>query len=105
VPFKSFRKDVAAGKPVHLYTAEAGDLDIQVRAAAFGDGNMSVGFSFAVGGPDMDPGVGMVCFDSQWSSEIEPGDEIWIECYEAAFTSTIPITALVRSAPKSSAPA
>lgn len=97
MPFRSFRQDVEPGKPVRLYTAEAGDVSVEVRAASLSDDNMSTGFTFRIGGPDMAETGGLVCFNSEWSSEVEEGDELWIEVYPTAFTGVTPISGMVRS--------
>lgn len=98
MPFRSYRTLVEPGKPVMLYEAKAGDVHVEVRAAAFGDDNLSVGFSFRIGGSaDMSETGGLVCFDSDWDSDVAEGDEVWIETVQAAFTHATPVTVLVRS--------
>jgi hypothetical protein len=101
MPFRSFRKDVEPGGPVRLYVAEGDDQEIEIRAASLSDDNLSVGFTFRVGGPDMAKTGGLVCFDSQWKSTVEEGDEVWVEVYGAAFTTVTPITVLVRAGKRS----
>jgi hypothetical protein len=98
MPFRTFRKEITPGKPVHLYTAVAGDVGVEVRATSLSDDNLSVGFSFRLGGSeDMNADGALVCSSGEWSSDVEEGDEIWVEVYPAAFTLVTPITVMVRS--------
>jgi hypothetical protein len=101
MPFRTLRKNIEPGEPCQLYVAGPEDQEIEVRTGAFSDANMSVGFTFAIGGPDMAETGGLACFDSEWRSSVEEDDELWIQVFPAAWTSSTPVTVMIRSGKRS----
>jgi hypothetical protein len=98
MPFRTIQKDVAADEPVKLLVAEAGDIEVQIRSTAYGAAGASSGYSFLVGGPEVEGGGGLYVFSGEWNSTIEEGDEIWIAAAETMeFRNTTPVTAIIRS--------
>jgi hypothetical protein len=87
MPFRTFRRVLPNDRKGKLvYTAEAGDLEVEIRAKAFPAGGSSVGPSFAVGGPELKDedgaSAGHFVMDSQWSSQVSEGDEVYAAAVE-----------------------
>ena len=105
MPFKSLRVGVKPGTAKCVYKAVDGDALVQIRSAPLpGQHQASNGYNFTVGGSELkkDPSGGLFCFDSQFTTPVEPGDEIWVGAPEKSpwTEGDVPLTVLVRSGKK-----
>jgi hypothetical protein len=103
MPLRSFFKAVEPGSSQPVYTAEAGDVEVTIATLPLpGQSQSSSGYNFYVGGPELavDGGGGLYVMTSQFSTEVDEGDEIWVAVpkQEIAWSAVgVPLTVLVRS--------
>jgi hypothetical protein len=103
MPLRTFFKAVEPGDSERVYTAEDGDLEVTIATLPIpGQSQASSGYNFYVGGPELadDGGGGLYVMTSQFSTQVEEGDEIWVAVpkQEIAWSAMgVPLTVLVRS--------
>jgi hypothetical protein len=103
MPLRTFFKDIEPGTSQCVYTAEAGDLEVTIASLPLpGQSQASSGYNFYVGGPELaeDGGGGLYVMTSQFTTQVEQGDEVWaaVPKQEIAWSAQgVPLTVLVRS--------
>jgi hypothetical protein len=103
MPLRTFFATVEPGESKCVYTARAGDLEVSIATLPIpGQSQASSGYNFYVGGPELadDGGGGYYVMTSQYSTDVEEDDEIWVAVpkQELAWTAQgVPLTVLVRS--------
>ncbi len=106
MPLRTFFKAVEPGSAQCVYTAKAGDLEVTIATLPLpGQGQSSSGYNFYVGGPELanDGGGGLYVMTSQFSTQVEEGDEVYVAvpAQEIAWSAAgVPLTVLVRSRQK-----
>jgi hypothetical protein len=102
MPFRGVVKefDLDSG-PVLLVTAEDGDVEVQISIKPYGAAGTSGAPNFWVGGPDLKDGKGLLVSSNEFTTAVEPGDELWVKHAEMlSFAARWMITALIRSTSK-----
>ena len=103
MPFRPVDVHVSFGKPQVLVEAGDGDVSIQVSCSTFGASGVASGPNYIVGVlDDADDAMvrGIYVTANEWSSDLDPGDKLWVvPAEDLTFTTSIHITGLVRTAP------
>lgn len=104
MPFRTILISLPPDKARKIYTAEAGDVEVEIRSAPLYENQGSVSYNFGVGGPELDEdrSTALFCNDGQYSTAVEEGDELWavMPGVSAAWTEQdVRLTIMVRSRP------
>lgn len=110
MPFRTERVAVPGDEAKRIFTAQAGDVDVQVRSAPLYENQGSTTYNFGVGGPELeeDRATALFCSDGQYFTAVSEGDELWaiVPSGSAAWTEQpVELRILIRSTPNGSAKA
>ena len=105
MPFLTFQEHVGPGDAMLVHTAGPFDRHVWITTEPLpGQGQSSNGYNFSVGGPEIEDvgtgGPGLYRMTSDWESDVEDGDEIWVRVSNEGSPWTeqpVPLTVMVRS--------